>query len=66
MDIERLKLFKSEEDIKSFAKVNGYGDKGIEKLINEWKAAHVAPTKEVKKGKKKFGILSSNDYSSKD
>jgi len=54
MDIERLKLFKSD------------GDKGIEKLINEWKAALVAPTKEIKKGKKKFGFLSSNDYSSKD
>jgi len=66
MDIERLKLFKNEEDVKSFAKVNGYGDKGIEKLINEWKAALVTPAKEIKKGKKKFGILSSNDYSSKD
>lgn len=52
MDIERLKLFKSEEDIKSFAKVNGYGDKGIEKLINEWKAALVVPTKEIKKVRK--------------
>jgi hypothetical protein len=66
MDIDRLKLFKNEDEIKAFAKVNGYGEGGTDKLIAAWKDAMTQPVKEPKKGKKKFGILSSDDYSSKD
>lgn len=67
MNTDRLKLFKSEDEIKSFAKVNGYGEKGTQELISQWNAIKSAPvTKEPKKGSKKFGVFSADDYSSKD
>ena len=67
MNTDKLKLFKSEDEIKSFGQVNGYDEGGINKLINEWKNIKESEsTKKVTKGSKKFGVFSSDDYSSKD
>ena len=66
MDTDRLKLFRTEEEVRSYARVSGYDQGGADKLVAQWKSSTQDPVKEVKKGKKKFGILSSDDYSSKD
>ncbi len=67
MNTDKLKLFKNEDEIKSFAKVNSYGEKGTQDLISQWKIIKSTPlTKEPKKGSKKFGVFSTDDYSSKD
>jgi hypothetical protein len=65
MNTERLKLFRTEEEVRSFAKVNGYDQGGADKMVAQWKSATQNPVKEIKKGTKKFGVLGSNDYSSK-
>ena len=65
MHTDRLKLFKTEEEVRSYAKVSGYDKGDADKLVAQWKSSTQDPVKEVKKGKKKFGILSSDDYSSK-
>lgn len=36
MTNDMLKLFETEEDIKAYAKVNGYDAGGIAKLIDRW------------------------------
>lgn len=36
MTNDMLKLFETEEDIRAYAKVNGYDKGGIETLINRW------------------------------
>jgi hypothetical protein len=65
MNIDRLKIFKTEDEVRSFAKVNGYDQGGANKLVAQWKSSTQTPVKEIKKGVKKFGIMGSNDYSSK-
>lgn len=36
MNNDMLKLFETEEDIRAYAKVNGYDSGGISKLIDRW------------------------------
>ena len=63
MDINKLRLFKNEQDVRHHAQNNGYGsDEDL--LVSQWKEA-TSEVREIKKGFKKFGVLSSNDYSSK-
>lgn len=67
MEIDKLKLFTTEEDIKNYAKINGYGDKGTTNLVNQWKELKTNNTeKKVKKGSKKFGIFNEETIAIKD
>ena len=65
MNTDKLRLFRTEEEIRSYAKVNGYDEGGTTKLIAQWKSKTQDPHKQINIGAKKFGILSSDDYSSK-
>tara|TARA_B100001093_G_scaffold29827_1_gene25908 strand:+ start:1923 stop:2117 length:195 start_codon:yes stop_codon:yes gene_type:complete len=38
MNTDKLKLFKSEEEVAHFARVNGYDPEDADKLIADWKA----------------------------
>ena len=38
MNTDKLKLFKSEEEVAHFARVNGYDPEDTDKLIANWKA----------------------------
>jgi hypothetical protein len=66
MDTDRLKLFKTEEELRSYARVSGHDQGGADKLVAQWKVLQSGDPKEVKKGFKKFGIIDRNAYSSKD
>lgn len=37
---DRLKLFKTEEEIRQYAKVNGYDEGGTNLLVESWKKAN--------------------------
>jgi len=41
MDI--LKEIKTEQELLAYAKVNGYGSNGYQKLKEQWEAAHAEP-----------------------
>lgn len=67
MEADKLKLFSTEEDVKNYAKVNGYGDKGTTNLVNQWKELKTNKVeKKVKKGSKKFGIFSEDNIETKE
>ena len=67
MDNDKLKLFHTEEDVKSYAKANGYDSKGIDTLVSQWQEIKSSmKNKKVEKGSKKFGIFNNNDIEIKD
>tara|TARA_Y100000004_G_C8686371_1_gene315539 strand:+ start:293 stop:496 length:204 start_codon:yes stop_codon:yes gene_type:complete len=67
MDNDKLKLFDTEEDVKNYAKVNGYGSKGTDALLSQWQEIKTnKKNKKVKKGSKKFGIFGAEDIETKD
>ena len=50
MNTDKLKLFKSEEEVKHYARVNGYDEKDAKKMLNDW---NNLSTEDSKKSKKK-------------
>lgn len=59
MTNDKLKLFNSEDDIKSYARVNGYDAGGIDDLIKRWKELD-NDIEEINNAVKNTIILSSN------
>lgn len=57
MNTDKLKLFRSEDEIKSYASVNGYDEAGVNRLIAKWKS--VKADRETPN--KKFGYFSNTD-----
>ena len=43
MNNDKLKVFKSEADVRSYAKVNGYDKGGIDKLVTRWETLENEP-----------------------
>ena len=50
MNTDKLKLFKREEEVKHYARVNGYDEKDAKKMLNDW---NNLSTEDSKKSKKK-------------
>lgn len=65
MNTDRMKLFKTEEEVRSYAKVNGYDEGGINRLVAMWKSA-TSENKDLIKGSKKFGFMSTDAIETKD
>ena len=59
MNTDKLKLFKSEEEVLHFARVNGYDQEDANNLISSWKALG-EPKKAIKK---KISMLTTEEDS---
>ena len=59
MTNDMLKLFETEEDLRAYAKVNGYDSGGIAKLIERWNGLENEP-EEIDNEVKNTIILSSD------
>jgi len=64
MNTDRLKLFKTEDEIRSYAKVNGHDEGGTNKLVAQWKSA--TSDRELVKGSKRFGFMKTDVIETKD
>lgn len=65
MNEDKLKLFQTEEEVRSYAKVNGMDEGGITKTIAQWKSV-VSKEPVIVKGSKKFGFMNRNAVETKD
>lgn len=63
MNTDKLKLFRSEEEVRSYAKVNGQDEAGINRMVAQWKSA--TTEKELVKGSKRFGFMNRNAIETK-
>ena len=48
MNTDKLKLFKSEEEVKHYARVNGYDEKDAKKMLNDWNNLSTEDSKKKK------------------
>ena len=63
MNTDKLKLFRNEEEVRSYAKVNGQDEAGINRMVAQWKSA--TTEKELVKGSKRFGFMNTNAIETK-
>jgi|TARA_B100000282_G_C31272974_1_gene283042 ABC-type uncharacterized transport system ATPase subunit len=49
MNTDKLKLFKTIDEVKHYARVNGYDEKDAQKMIKEWNSLGEAPKTVSKK-----------------
>jgi len=59
MTNDMLKLFETEEDLRAYARVNGYDSGGINKLIDRWASLDDEP-EQVENSTKNTVILTSD------
>ena len=65
MDKDKLKIFTRIEDVVSYAKVNGFGDKKTASLVSQWQEVK-SEKKKLNKGSKKFEIFGEDVIETKD
>ena len=53
MNTDKLKLFKSEEEVKHYARVNGYDENDAKKMLDDWNNLGTENSKKSKKNHKK-------------
>ena len=58
MNTDKLKLFKSEEEVKHYARVNGYDENDAKKMLDDWNNLGTENSKKSKK--KKYQCLHLN------
>ena len=51
MNTDKLKLFKSEEEVKHYARVNGYDENDAKKMLDDWNNLGAEDNKKSKKKK---------------
>ena len=51
MNTDKLKLFKSEEEVKHYARVNGYDENDAKKMLDDWNNLGSENSKKSKKQK---------------
>ena len=59
MDNNKLKLFKNEGEVLSYAKINGYDDGNAKSLVQKW--SELQKSKGVTKNSKKVTILEEDE-----
>jgi len=63
MNIDKLKVFKTEDELRSFAKVNGYDEGATTTLVAKWKSIGDEPI--VRINAKKVTVMVENDIETK-
>ena len=51
MNTDKLKLFKSEDEVKHYARVNGYDENDAKKMLDDWNNLGTENSKKSKKKK---------------
>jgi len=64
MNTDRLKLFRTEDEVRSYAKVSGFDEGGTNKLVAQWKSA-TSESKDLIKGSKRYGFIDTNAIETK-
>ena len=64
MNTDKLKLFRNEEEVRSYARVNGQDEAGVNRMVAQWKSA--TAEKELVKGSKRFGFMKTDVIETKD